>query len=330
MSGGSAINKDTLSLHNDCTVVDLHCDSLLNFAEGQGTLAGLGVNGHVDLPRLMTGNVRVQFFAAFIQSVYKPERSLKRALQLIDVFYRELESCCEQVVLGLSYRQIAKELKNNRLVAILAVEGAEALAGDLAVLRMLHRLGVRSFGLTWNQRNEIADGVWERYSGGGLTTFGREVVAEMNRLGMIIDLAHIAEAGFWDVMRLSGAPVMVSHANCYALCPHPRNLRDDQIKALAATGGVMGLTFVPEFLGAGDVSLEQFLDHVDYVAGLVGTGCVGIGSDFDGTEKTPRGLEDATKYVNITQGLQERGYTGEEIKGIMGGNALRMIQKVLR
>lgn len=325
-----SINKDAENLHYSCSVVDLHCDTLLELVEGKRSLAGQGMTGHVDLTRLITGNIKVQFFAAFIQEVYKPERSLKRVLQLIETFYREVEGCGEQVVVGLSYRQIAREIKNNRLVAILAVEGGEAIAGDLSVLRILYRLGVRALSLTWNQRNELADGVWERNTGGGLTGFGREVVMEMNRLGMLIDLAHIAEAGFWDVLRLSGAPLMVSHANCQTVCPHPRNLRDDQIKALSAHGGIMGLTFAPEFISPGEAGLEQFLDHIDHIAGLVGTGCIGIGSDFDGIGEVPAGLTDATKFINITQGLLDRGYTEEEIRGIMGGNALRLLQKVLK
>lgn len=326
----SAINTNAYLLHYDCAIVDLHCDTLLDLAVGQRSLTGHSMSGHVDLPRLIMGNVKVQFFAAFIHSDYKPERALKRVLQLIDVFYRTLDKCGDQVTVGLSFKQIARELKNNRLIAVLAVEGGEALAGDLAVLRILHRLGVRAVGLTWNQRNELADGVWERNTGGGLTAFGREVIIEMNRLGMIVDLAHIAEAGFWDVLRLSGDPVMVSHANSYALCSHPRNLKDDQIKALAGQGGLMGLTFAPEFISTEAAGVERFLDHIDHVAGLVGTGCIGIGSDFDGIGETPVGLEDAAKFINITQGLLERGYTEEEIKGIMGGNALRLIRKVLR
>lgn len=330
MTGGYTINREMLASLKSYTFVDLHCDTLLDLAEGKRSLSRLSLTGHVDLPRLMTGNVRVQFFAAFIQSVYKPERSLKRLLQLIDVFYREIDACNLQIVAGLSWRQIIRELKNNRLIAILAVEGGEALTGDLAVLRILYRLGVRAMGLTWNQRNEVADGIWERHTGGGLTTFGRDVVVEMNRMGMIIDLAHIAEAGFWDVLRLSGDPVMVSHANSYALCPHPRNLRDEQIKALAAHGGLMGLTFAPEFISNGSAGLEQFLDHIDYVAGLAGIGCIGIGSDFDGIGETPLGLADAANYPNITRGLQERGYTEDEINNILSGNALRLMQKVLR
>lgn len=310
--------------------MDLHCDTLLDLADGRRSLAGHSLTGHVDLPRLMKGNVRIQFFAAFIQSAYKPERSLKRVLQLIDVFYRELDTCREQVVTGLSYRQIARELKNNKLIAILGIEGGEALAGQLAVLRMLYCLGIRTLGLTWNQRNELADGVWEQHTGGGLTAFGRDVVREMNRLGMIVDLAHIAESGFWDVLRFSQDPVMVSHANCYAVCPHPRNLKDDQIKALADHDGLMGLTFAPEFICSEGAGIEQFLAHIDHVAGLVGTGCIAIGSDFDGIGETPQGLEDAAKFINITQGLLERGYTEEEIKGILGGNAIRLIQKVMR
>lgn len=312
--------------HRQIIVADCHCDTLLDVLKNGRSLYAYSGDGHVDLVRLQQGGVNIQFFAAFIETVYKPCHSLTRALEIIDTFYREIEMCGGAIVHGYNGRQIRKILKQDKIAAVLGIEGGEALNGNLAVLHALHRLGVRFLGLTWNQRNQIADGVAEGITGGGLTCFGRELVREMNSLGMLIDLAHISEAGFWDVLECSRDPVIVSHANCYRLRNHPRNLRDDQITALARSGGVLGLSFVPEFTGD---SIEDFLDHLDFVAGLAGTDVIALGSDFDGIEKTPEGLEDARCYPVITAKLFERGYTEKEIKGIMGGNVLRLIEKVL-
>ena len=320
--------KDVLEFHRQLTVVDSHCDTILEAAKGRGKLRKASETGHVDIKRMQEGGVGVQFFAAFIETAYKPFSSLTRALQLIDTFYTEVDSCGDVLAQGQNMRQIRNDLKAGRMIAVLGIEGGEALNGDLQVLRTIYRLGVRFLGLTWNQRNQLADGVGESITGGGLTNFGREVVREMNSLGMIIDLAHISEAGFWDTLEISRQPVIVSHANCYELCNHPRNLNDDQIKSLAENCGVLGLSFVPEFLGSEMASLDGLLDHVDHVAGLVGTETIAIGSDFDGIDQTPVGLDDSRCYPRITAGLLQRGYTENEIKGIMGENMLRLMEKV--
>ncbi|MDT3699675.1 MAG: dipeptidase [Thermincola sp.] len=321
-----ASKRNPLEFHKLITVADCHCDTLLEIANKGRRLFNYSEEGHVDLPRLRQGGVNLQFFAAFIETVYKPFNALTRSLELINIFYREIEMCGGLLAVGTNARQIKKLLKDDKIVAILGIEGGEALNGNLAVLHILYRLGVRFLGLTWNQRNQIADGVGEGHTGGGLTKFGREVVREMNSLGMLIDLAHISEAGFWDVLTHSNDPLMVSHANCYKLLNHPRNLKDDQIIALAKSGGVMGLSFFPEFTGN---NIDDFLDHIDFVAGLAGTEVIALGSDFDGIEKTPDGLEDARSYPQITSKLIERGYTEKEIRGIMGGNVLRLIGNVL-
>lgn len=323
---GLSLNEDIGQFHRQITVADCHCDTLLDVLQKGRRINKYSDEGHVDLVKLQQGGVNIQFFAAFIETVYKPCHSLTRALELIDAFYREIETCNDALVHGYNARQIRKILKQDKIVAVLGIEGGEALNGNLAVLHSLYRLGVRFLGLTWNQRNQIADGVGEGVTGGGLTHFGREVVREMNSLGMIIDLAHISEAGFWDVLECTQDPVMVSHANCYRLRNHPRNLKDGQITALARSGGILGLSFFPEFTGD---SIDDFLDHLDFVAALAGTDMIALGSDFDGFAKTPAGLEDARCYPVITAKLFERGYTEKEIKGIMGGNVLRLIEKVL-
>lgn len=325
-SNGEDNKRDPLEFHKQITVADCHCDTLLEVMNKGRRLQVYSEEGHVDLVRLQQGGVNLQFFAAFIETAYKPFNALTRSLELINTFHREIDMCGGMLVPGYNAKQIRKLMKDDKIVAVLGIEGGEALNGNIAVLHALYRLGVRFLGLTWNQRNQIADGVGEGQTGGGLTNFGREVVREMNGLGMLIDLAHISEAGFWDVLAHSQDPVMVSHANCYTLRNHPRNLKDDQITALAKSGGILGLSFFPEFTGN---NIDDFLDHLDYVAALAGTEVIALGSDYDGIEKTPDGLEDARCYPGITVKLFERGYTEKEIKGIMGGNVLRLIEKVL-
>jgi len=214
---------------------------------------------------------------------------------------------------------------------ILSIEGGEALEGDLGVLRVLHRLGVRLLTLTWNQRNQIADGVGESRTGSGLTEFGLKVIDEMNDLRMLIDVSHLSETGFWDVIKRSKAPIVASHSNCYALCPHLRNLKDEQIKALADKGGVIGITFVPNFLTQEKrkTTVKDVVKHIDYLVEKVGVDCVGLGSDFDGTGALPLGLEGVDKIPNITEELLNRGHKEKDIKKILGENFLRVFKDVI-
>jgi membrane dipeptidase len=216
---------------------------------------------------------------------------------------------------------------------ILGLEGAESLEGDLGVLRMLHRLGVRNVGLTWNFRNQAADGVGEERTGGGLTTFGVSLVEEMNRLGIIVDIAHLAPAGVEDVLKVSQAPIIASHANARALCDHRRNLTDAQLEKIAKNGGVVCVTFVPAFVDGNEdkTTLPRILDHVDHLVRVMGEDHVGLGSDFDGffgDEKT-EGLEDVSKMPAITVGLLQRGYSETAVQKILGGNLLRVFKKVV-
>ncbi|WP_418789924.1 dipeptidase [Phosphitispora sp. TUW77] len=324
-----SISADAIKLHRKLTVVDCHCDTILQVAKGKAKLGQYNETGHIDIYKLQDGGIRVQFFALFIEGFFKPYRALSRTLQLIDTFNTEIDSCGYILSPGLNMKQIKSDLKQGKIIAVMGIEGGEALNGDISALRIFYKLGVRFLGLTWNQRNEIADGVGEKITGGGLTCFGRNLVQEMNRLGMIIDLAHISEAGFWDVLEISGSPVMVSHANCKSLCNHPRNLNDEQIKALAETGGILGLSFVPQFLSNDNPTINDLLDHIDHVARLAGTNLIALGSDFDGIEKITPGLNNSSCYPSITAGLLERGYTEKEIKGIMGENMIEFMKKVL-
>lgn len=318
-------------LHRNSIVIDTHCDTLLGVVGKRYSLAEERSTGHIDLPRLKRGGVSCQFFAVYIEPPFKPDRSLKRALQMIDSLYEDLPKANGEMEIAYSAADIERIVAQDKVAAVIAIEGGEAMEGDLGVLRMLYRLGVRAVGLTWNQRNQIADGVGEIRSKGGLTNFGVAVIQEMNRLGMIVDVSHITKPGFWDVIETTRDPIIASHSNAEVICNHARNLDDDQIKALAKNGGVMGMNFCPPFVKAdGQATVMDMLDHIDHIVTLVGPDHVGLGSDFDGIGSTPIGLENATQMINITRGLVSRGYDDDSIKKILGGNHLRVIRQVLK
>ncbi|NPV72206.1 MAG: membrane dipeptidase [Pelotomaculum sp.] len=315
-------------LHQESIVVDAHCDTLTVLLERQKRLSSCS-DGHLDLPRLKTGGVDLQFFAAFISPEYR-SRPVERALDLIGCFYREIEDNKDLIMHVRNQNEVDLAFASGKIAALLSVEGGEALGGSLGTLRMLYGLGVRCLTLTWNGRNELGCGAGEGGAESGLTEFGRAVVREMNRLGMLVDVSHLSEKGFWEVMKLTKQPVIASHSNCMALCSHPRNLSDRQIRALAEQGGVVGITFVPAFLGSGHSSVNNVLDHIEYAISVGGVECVGLGSDFDGTEELPEGLEDCTCFPAIANGLIKRGYSSEAVKKVMGENFLRVIGQVLK
>ncbi|WP_027717532.1 dipeptidase [Desulfovirgula thermocuniculi] len=317
-----------LALHYRFMIIDAHCDVLTAMEEQGRSLADVGRGGHVDLRRLRRGGVGLMFMAAFISPAHR-ERATVRALELLARAYEELEKNREELMPVRCAADMVRARVSGKTGVLLAVEGGEALAGRLEVLRMFYRLGVRCLTLTWNGRNELGDGVGEEGTRGGLTRFGREVVREMNRLGMVVDVSHLSEAGFWDVLEESAQPVVASHSNSRRICPHRRNLTDEQIRALAAAGGVVGLCFCPDFIHPTEPSLERLLDHLDHIVSLAGIGCVGIGSDFDGIDGVVPGLEDVSRLPNLTRALWERGYREKEIAAILGGNFWRVLHQVL-
>jgi len=194
---------------------------------------------------------------------------------------------------------------------------------------MLFRLGIRSLGLTWNHQNQLATGVGKGVQGEGLTTFGRQVVREMNNLGMVIDLAHINEAGFYDAVCESSEPVIVSHSNARALCDHPRNLSDEQLRKIKEADGVIGLNFYPEFVSAEKATISKLIDHFVHIAEVAGIDHLGIGSDFDGIDQVIPDLEDVTKVPRLIGELSKHGFSAADIEKITSKNFLRVLNKVL-
>jgi len=322
------IHKKAAELHRHSIVVDAHCDTLTVLQKQKRRLGRLAGQGHLDLPRLKIGGVKVQFFAAYISPEFK-HAPLKRALELIDIFTNEIAVNASDIEHVKNLKEIYRACNSGKVAALLTVEGGECLEGSTRTLSKLFRLGVRGLTLTWNNSNELGSGV-KAIKPSGLTAFGLSVVEELNRLGILIDVSHLSEEGFQDVLLHSRQPVIASHSNCKALCNHPRNLSDNQIRLLAENGGVMGITFVPAFLGGEKPSLREVLNHIDHAVKVGGIDCVGLGSDFDGTRYTATGMEDCTCWPSLTAGLIDRGYRGEEVEKIIGGNFLRVIGQVLK
>lgn len=309
-------------------IIDMHCDTILKAFQENRKLAVRSTSGHFDLPRMQEAGINIQFYALFpgISSALSP---LKQALILGDFFWEQHQENQEIMQVITSHKSLLQVINSKKRGALLTVEGGEVLEGDLRLLKVLYRMGVRSICLTWNKRNEIADGVEERQTGGGLTLFGRDVVKKMNSMGMVIDVSHIAEKGFWDVLELSEDPVIASHSNSRVVWNHPRNLSDEQIKGIAQKNGVIGLNFVAEFLGEPGSELEQLLRHIDHICDLVGDDYLGFGSDFDGTDNLLVGIKDVTIYPKIISYLEKRNYKDAAIRKICGENCLRVLKEIL-
>lgn len=320
---------DAQALHSEAIVVDGHCDTLGDVLEGQRTLAERSALGHVDLPRLREGGVTAQVFACFVP-IHEYHRSATRyAMQMVDGLHQAIAAHPDKLLLATHAGDIRRAKAEGKVAAILGLEGAEPLGDSLAVLRSFHRLGVRVLGLTWNFRNDVADGVMQGPRAQGLSPFGVQVVEECNRLGIVIDLSHLAPAGVEDVLRASQQPVIASHSNARALCDHPRNLTDAQIEAITANGGLIGVTFVDAFLHrpASEATIEHVLDHIDYLLLIAGPEHVMLGSDFDGADM-PQGLEDAARYPALSAGMAARGHSEAVIRNVLGLNFLRVFETV--
>ncbi|MDW8319467.1 MAG: dipeptidase, partial [Anaerolineae bacterium] len=329
----SVASVDPLWVHRDAIVVDGHCDTLGEVLQGVRRLHERSTTGHVDLPRLHEAGVTAQVFACFVPVDEYRRGAARHALQRLDAFHRALEEQPDPVHglrLATNAADIRQAKATGQVAGILGLEGAEAIEGSLELLRCFYRLGVRVLGLTWNFRNEVADGVSEGAQARGLTPFGRQVVEECNRLGVLLDVSHLAATGLRDVLEASRHPVMASHSNAAALCDHPRNLTDKQIEAIAERGGVIGVTFVPSFLvhPGSAASLAHVLDHIEHLLRVAGVDHVMIGSDFDGTESTPHGLEDVTRYPAITAGLLARGHDELTVRKVLGLNFMRVFEQV--
>lgn len=326
-------------------LVDTHCDTLTKIIDEVDWLPavdiGKNTSFHIDIPKLKRGGVNVQYFAAFTSGYYTdggPDytKANSRLLSLVNAMYWTLDKNSEQMGLAKTVEDIENLASKGKISAVLSIEGAYSLDEECGIelLRQYYDLGIRAVGLTWNHSNALGEGVNEAFmdgspSEGGLTQLGERIVAEANRLGIIVDVSHMNQATFWDVLETSTKPVIASHSGAYNLRNHARNLTDGQIKAIAQGGGVINVVFYPGFVvePSSTATVETVVDHIEYIAELVGIEHVGLGSDFDGAAM-PDDLKDASMVGEMAKELAKRKFTREDIYKIMGQNAVRVMEEV--
>ena len=298
-----------------------------------------------DIPRLKQGGVGAIFFSVYVAAKYVDgNHSANRTLQMIDTVKQDIIGRYPGTFqLALTADDIVKAHKHHKIAALMGIEGGHAIEDSLRLLRDYYRLGVRYMTLTHTNTNNWADSSGDIDKPGvehhnGLTPFGKDVVREMNRLGMIVDISHVADKTFYDALATSQAPLLASHSGARAVANVPRNMTDDMIRALAAKGGVIQVNFYCAFLNqqAADApkgaplhaSIADVVAHIDHIRQVAGIDAIGIGSDFDGIDCAPEGLEDVSKFPNLTRALLEKGYSVADIKKIYGGNTLRLMRQV--
>ena len=339
---------DYQTLHRNALVIDSHNDTIvahirreLGLASGQRGAAGkpAGVIGftrgnygsleaaypmQIDLHKMREGGIDAGFFA--IDVTLARGNHLAYALDGYGYLFNDLQESGADVAIVRKTEDILRAKAEHKPAIILALEHADCTERSLNVLRMLYEVGVRSIGLTHNVSSWAADGCLEAREGVGLTHYGVALVQEMNRLGMVVDLAHVSPSAFFSALEVTKKPALFSHGNARALCDHPRNLADDQLVALARNGGVIGVSYVPAFVDVQNPTLERLLDHIDHIVAVAGVETVGLGGDFDGGGTL---LTDALEVPRITEGLLQRGYGEADVRRILGENTLRVLRAAI-
>lgn len=309
--------------------IDMHCDTILKLMDDKENLGLYENNLSIDIKKLKKGSSLAQFFAMWIdlENVINP---LETCLEMIDKFCIEIEKNSNSIALATNYGDILKNDNRGKISAILTIEEGGAIKGKLHNLRNFYRLGARSITLTWNAVNEIGfPNTKEEYRDKGLTNFGRKVIYEMNRLGMLIDVSHLSDGGFYDVSKLSSKPFIASHSNARAMMNHPRNLTDDMIKTLSGKGGVMGICFERDFLGDSErARIEDIIRHIKHIRNIGGIDVIALGSDYDGSHPGCE-IGDIGEIGKLVDALKDNKFSEDEIDKIFYKNALRVIKDVL-
>ena len=324
-------DEEVMRVHRAALLIDGHNDVTSRTVAGFD-IAKPSADGHTDLPRMKAGGMGAQFFAAYVSVKYmENNQSAHRALQMIDTIRHDIvEKNPAEFMLARTAAEIEQARREGKIAALIGVEGGHAMEEDLRLLRQFYALGARYLSFTHTRHLS-----WAGSSGEvgqvGLNEFGRAVVAEMNRLGMMIDVSHLSDKTIADTLAVTRAPVFASHSSCRALANVPRNLTDGQIRDIARGGGVIMVNFACDFLvprPRRKATLDDVVAHIERIRQVGGIGAVGLGSDFDGVSCTPEGLEDVSKWPNLTRRLLERGYPEREIQQIYGGNFLRFMRAV--
>ncbi|UCC73766.1 MAG: dipeptidase [Gemmatimonadota bacterium] len=321
--------------------------------------------GHTDIPRLREGGVNAQFFAAYVPSDYEGRCAARVALEQIDLI-RRMVARYSDFELALGAEDVRRIARSGKIAALIGIEGGQTIENSLAVLRMFYELGARYMTFTHIDSTDWADAATDEPRHGGLSEFGEEVVREMNRLGMLADISHVSAEAMADTLRVSEAPVVATHSGARAVNGHSRNVPDEVLRQVQESGGVVMVNFFSGFVvpeaaevvshlfgayrelraqhGGDEAALEgawrrlseehpiprgtvaDLVDHIDHIVQVAGIDHVGLGSDFDGIEVAPEGLEDVSKFPAVTAELVGRGYSDRDIEKILGGNILRAME----
>ncbi len=307
-------------------VFDTHCDTVFELYEQNKKLNKNDL--HLDIEKMREYGTYIQVFAAFIDKKSIKIPPVKHCLSLIERYKSELEQNKSEISAILSEKDLERAKENSGVYSILAIEGAEALEGSLDAIDMFYKAGVRLITLTWNYTNELAGGILEDNT--GLTEFGKNAVKKMEEMGIIVDVSHICEKGFWDVLKYTKYPFVASHSCAKALCSHPRNLSDEQISAMIERGCGIGINFYPEFLdNSGSCSIERIVDHIEYILKLGGKDILGLGSDFDGVPKLPIGLNGVQDMKKLFDSMEARGFSEQIIQNVKFENFYRIFYDAL-
>jgi len=312
-------------------IVDTHTDALMHLSD---EIPGLREDRNINPAGLKSCRPALVAFAAFTDEVSQQTPSLPLGLKMVDRYWRMVQAHEEWMAPVANMAQYNAARAQNKVGALLTVEGGGILNGDIGVLRVLHRLGVRVFGLTWSNANELGCGCFVP-DDTGLTPFGFDVVKECNRLGIIVDVSHLSDKGFWQVLETSSAPVIASHSDARALCPGQlRNLTDDMLRALDAAGGYVGVNYHRPFLTGSEeipATLDDAVRHIEHMAEYAGVQHVGIGSDYDGIgEHVPAALEECSTYPALAEALLRRGWKEADVRGVMGENFIKLFAQVVK
>jgi len=370
------ISERARKLHFSSVVLDTHDDTPQRFFFQHFDLGHRDAEGHIDIPRMKEGGLNAIFFSIWCSANMTGAPASKRAFDLINLAREQVTKHPQDLALATTAEEVRRAHAQGKIAVLMGVEGGHMINNDLNVLRRFAALGVRYMTLTHTNDLDWAGSSGDDAKHIGLTPFGKDVVREMNKLGVMVDISHVSDKTFYDALEVSAAPMIASHSSCRAICDAPRNMTDDMIKALAAKGGVIQINYHIGFLSqayrdasnksaelksrvaaadkaAGEdeaasirdgekiahqmiaegklpqVEWEAIVDHIDHAVKLVGADHVGLGSDFDGSVM-PHGMEDCSKLPKLTEAMLRRGYSEDDIRKILGGNTLRVMEATER
>ena len=356
-------------------IIDTHADTPQVLLEEGYDLASPASPFMMSIPKMRSGHLGAEFFSIWVDVNWPQQDLIHRALDLIDVTDQQVARHSDVLGMATTADDIERLHREGKIAILMGLEGGHQIEGDLHMLDIFYRLGVRYMTLTHTKNDELGDSSGDKPGWKGLSPLGRQAIERMNQLGMMVDISHVSDNTFYDALAASKAPLIASHSSCRALCTAPRNMTDDMIRALAKNGGVMDINYYSGFLSqafqdgygkiekqvedelaaarAGyakqgkrlsyleEVRIQQRLikdlpvpsytaiaDHIDHAVKVGGIDHVGLGSDFDGIDSAPRGMEDVSKIPDLVRELARRGYSEQDLEKILGGNVLRVMRQV--